>query len=119
MAYKSKDLLKEAKELIKENETLWSFQGLSDVMGVSDDTLTKHLKILGELDNIKTALRTNRKRVALGAKRNLIKMVDNPSAQIAVLKMTGTREELLILSGSDKLKDEKKKNNKIEITVVK
>ena len=118
MAYDSKQVLKVVEKAIKDRPEIWFFSSLEDITGISSDTLVKHLKILGKLEYIKKLILENKAKASFKAKFNLMNMVDNPTAQIAMLKITGVKEERDILNGVERDEDGEKVDNDIKVTIV-
>ena len=118
MAYDPIKLLKEAEKYIKDRQEIWFFSSLADIMGVKSDTLIKHFKKLDKLDYIKKLILENKAKASFKAKFNLMNMEDNPTAQIAMLKITGVKEERDILNGVERDEDGEKIDNDIKVTIV-
>ena len=117
MSYTSEQIYETCLKAIRENVIIFTIKNLAAHVGVSKQTLYNHLEKIGKMDAIKDLLMNNRYKVNSRAKKNLLEM-DNASAQIAMVKLTGDRQEVDRLNGvvSD---NEKEKDKKIEITIVK
>ena len=117
MGYTTQQVVEICEKAIKNNVIIFSIRNLSAEVGISRQTLYDHLNSSNKLDHIKELLLNNRYKVNSKAKKNLLEM-DNASAQIAMVKLTGDKKEVDRLNGVVS-NDEKEKDKKIEITIVK
>ena len=117
MSYKSEQLVEICEKAIKENIVIFSIKNLAAHIGVSRQTLYDHLNAIGKMDTIKELLMLNRYKVNSKAKSNLLEM-DNASAQIAMVKLTGDKKEVDRLNGVVSNSDEKGKDQEIKITFI-
>ena len=117
MKHTSEQILDLCEKAIEENIVIFSIKNLAAHIGVSRDTIYLHLNNLGKLDTIKELLMLNRYKVNSKAKSNLLEM-DNASAQIAMVKLTGDKKEVDRLNGVVSNSDDKGKDQEIKITFI-
>ena len=96
MAYSTKQLEKEILKAIKENNLMF-FDDIQAYVEPNNKTLYNHK--LQELQTIKSLLAINRIKTKIGLKKKW-RESDNPTLQIALYKLIGTREEYMALANA-------------------
>lgn len=110
MSYKTTDLEKKSLEVIKKHN-ITDIKELVTYLPCSRQTFYGHN--LDKLDTIKDAIENNK--ILTKAKlRKKWADSDNPTVQIALYKLLGTRDERLVLSNVDITTDGKSVNNTID-----
>ncbi len=96
MAYSAKELEKQVLKVIEDNNLMF-FDDIQAFVEPSNKTLYNHK--LQELQTIKGTLAINRIKTKIGLKKKW-RESDNPTLQIALYKLIGTREEYMALANA-------------------
>lgn len=100
MAYDKKKILQSAKDLIQGDDSIYFIEDVTALLPISKTTFYDFFQVdSDELNDLKELLDTNRVNVKKAMRKKWEKS-DNPTLQVALMKIISTDEESSRLSGT-------------------